>query len=111
MSNILSLPLEMFEKIVSAVGFVDLPHFLQTSKTIKVFKSVCRKFDLIRRSLIFKRQKYHHQLALIPPEVLKDTYEDFVQHPRSWSHWSTHNILLALSSPYCEEVSILLFFH
>jgi hypothetical protein len=36
--SILSLPLEMFEQVVGAMSFVDLPHFIQTSKQIKVFK-------------------------------------------------------------------------
>jgi len=31
-----SLPLEVFEMIVGAVNFVDLPNFLQTSKPINV---------------------------------------------------------------------------
>ena len=44
---------------------------------------------------------------MIPPEVLKEVYEVFENQPNSWSHWSTHNILSSLSSPYCEDVSIL----
>lgn len=31
-----SLPLEVFEAIIGAISFVDLPHFLQTSKAIYV---------------------------------------------------------------------------
>ena len=36
MANIFSLPLEIFEQVVGALSFIDLPHFLQTSKGIKV---------------------------------------------------------------------------
>jgi len=31
-----SLPLEVFEAIVGTISFVDLPHFVQTSKAIYV---------------------------------------------------------------------------
>jgi len=34
--DIVSFPPEVFEMIVGAISFVDLPHFLQTSKTINV---------------------------------------------------------------------------
>ena len=44
---------------------------------------------------------------MIPPEVLKDVYRIFIDQRNSWSRWSTHNILSSLSSPYCENVSIL----
>ena len=32
----LSLPFEVFEMLIGAVSFVDLPYFLQTSKAINV---------------------------------------------------------------------------
>jgi hypothetical protein len=44
---------------------------------------------------------------MVPPEVLKEVYAHFVSQPNSWSRWSTHNILSSLSSPYCEDVTIL----
>ena len=57
MPNILSLPLEVFEAIVGAVSFVDLPHFLQTSKQIKVFKTTLVTIpNLIHHSLLFKQR-------------------------------------------------------
>jgi len=108
MSFILSLPLEIFEKVVGDVSFVDLPHFLQTSKQIKVFLNPLWKQIRSNSSQSrFQATRYHRKLALIPPEVLKDAYEDFVTQPKAWSHWSTHNILSTLSSPYCQDVSIL----
>ena len=108
MSFILSLPLEIFEKVVGDVSFVDLPHFLQTSKQIKVFKTTLVTIPRFNSSQsAFQATRYHRRLAVIPPEVLKGVYEVFENQPNSWSHWSTHNILSSLSSPYCEHVSIL----
>ena len=41
--SITSFPLEVFEMVVGAMSFVDLPYFVQSSKTINVPLSVISK--------------------------------------------------------------------
>jgi hypothetical protein len=38
--NIMSFPPEVFEVVVGAMSFVDLPYFVQSSKTINVPRSL-----------------------------------------------------------------------
>jgi hypothetical protein len=53
-------PLEVFEMIIGRVSFVDLPYFIQTSKTIKVTN---QSYDLVLTPSCHRRSLRRQHLA------------------------------------------------